>query len=71
MAKERKPSCFGNFLNFSAVVCLECKVWRQCQRETEELNLARKVFRHLSGQEFAIMFSNLETKKEVDKREDV
>jgi|YelNatPaOPRAMG01_1025707.scaffolds.fasta_scaffold25726_5 hypothetical protein len=59
-----KPNCFGSFLKGSAVVCLECKVWKECQSETE-LNLARKVFKHLSEQEFAIQFSNLEEPTEV------
>jgi len=33
--------------------------------ENRELELARKVFKHLSGQEFAIMFSDFEEPTEV------
>ncbi|MEM2386332.1 MAG: hypothetical protein QXO67_05040 [Candidatus Bathyarchaeia archaeon] len=31
MSSHAKPECFGDFLRYPAVVCMNCRYWRECQ----------------------------------------
>ncbi|MEM3760276.1 MAG: hypothetical protein QXZ02_04085 [Candidatus Bathyarchaeia archaeon] len=36
MSSQTKPRCFGDYLRYPSVICMSCRVWRECMKEFEK-----------------------------------